>query len=115
MAQFEDPKALADRRILVVEDECFLAEDIAAVLEQFGAAIVGPVPTRERAAVLLEEGRVDLAALHVEHEPGDGADRVEVGRGRQHVDVLPHGGGVVVSRIADDEDHARGTQVDAER
>ncbi len=56
---------LARRRIMVVEDEYFLADDIAKALEGLGAEIVGPVPTRDQAFALLEAGPVDAAVLDI--------------------------------------------------
>ena len=46
--------ALAGRRILVVEDEYFIAQDLLFLLQEVGAEPVGPVPT-------LQQG-LDLAA-----------------------------------------------------
>jgi CheY-like chemotaxis protein len=57
--------ALASRRVLVVEDEYFLADDLAQVLETLGAQVVGPVPTLEKALALLAGERVDAAVLDI--------------------------------------------------
>ena len=57
--------ALAGLRVMVVEDEYFLADDIARVLAREGAEVLGPVPTVERARALLEEG-TDAAVLDVD-------------------------------------------------
>jgi len=57
--------ALANRRVLVVEDEYFIADDITRALQALGAHVVGPAPDRERALDLLEKGRVDLAVLDI--------------------------------------------------
>ncbi|WP_262272356.1 response regulator [Microvirga yunnanensis] len=58
--------SLINRHVLIVEDEYFIADDIAQVLERAGAAVVGPAPTREAALALLASERVDLAVLDVE-------------------------------------------------
>lgn len=59
--------ALAGRRVLVVEDECFLADDIARALAGLGAETVGPVPTREQALAHLEGGgRIDVCVLDLD-------------------------------------------------
>ena len=56
--------ALAGHRVLVVEDEYFLADDIARALVGLGAETVGPVPTREQALAHLEGGgRIDACVL----------------------------------------------------
>ena len=57
---------LINRRVLIVEDEYFIADDIAQVLEKAGAAVVGPAPTREAALALLTSERVDIAVLDIE-------------------------------------------------
>jgi CheY-like chemotaxis protein len=57
---------LAGRRILVVEDEYFLADDIHHALAQLGAEVVGPVPTlRGALEVLADESRIDAAVLDI--------------------------------------------------
>jgi len=53
------------RRVLVVEDEYFLADDMAQALRKLGAEVVGPVPTREAALALVAEKRVDAAVLDI--------------------------------------------------
>lgn len=47
-------RMLADKRILVVEDEFFLADDLCRDLEGVGATVVGPAPSVKRALALLE-------------------------------------------------------------
>lgn len=42
------------RRILVVEDEYLLAEELAKDLAKKGAVVLGPVPNAERALALLD-------------------------------------------------------------
>ncbi|MBB4366202.1 CheY-like chemotaxis protein [Bradyrhizobium sp. CIR48] len=57
---------LAGRRILVVEDEYFLADDIGNALRQLGAEIAGPVGHIEDAVAMLHSGGVlDAAVLDV--------------------------------------------------
>jgi CheY-like chemotaxis protein len=56
---------LAHRRVLVVEDEYFIADDMARALQKLGAEVVGPVPTRDKALALVEAGRVDAAVLDI--------------------------------------------------
>ncbi len=55
---------LTGRRLLVVEDEYFLAEDIVRGLEDRGAQVVGPVGTIDDALDLIEgTGHLDGAVL----------------------------------------------------
>lgn len=53
------------RRILVVEDEYLLANDLKEMLDQEGAIVIGPVATEADAFILLEEGRIDCAILDI--------------------------------------------------
>jgi CheY-like chemotaxis protein len=45
---------LSGRRVLVIEDEYFLADDIARALRELGARIVGPVGELEEAMSLVD-------------------------------------------------------------
>lgn len=57
---------LTGRRILVVEDEYFLADDIGNALRTLGAEIAGPVGHIEDAVEMLQDGGVlDAAVLDV--------------------------------------------------
>ena len=59
-------RGLSGRRVLVVEDEYFIADDIARALGRLGAEVVGPVPDRDEALALLSSGeRIDLAVLDI--------------------------------------------------
>jgi ActR/RegA family two-component response regulator len=50
-------------RVLILEDEFFLADDLARALRQAGAEPVGPVATVEEAEALVETSRLDAAIL----------------------------------------------------
>jgi DNA-binding NtrC family response regulator len=57
---------LTDRRILVIEDEYFLADDIGKALRALGAEIAGPVGEIADAARILQNGgALDAAVLDV--------------------------------------------------
>ena len=57
---------LSGRRILVVEDEYFLADDVSRTLRSFGAEVAGPVGEIEDALRLLRDGAIiDGAVLDV--------------------------------------------------
>ena len=65
MASAAGARALAGRRVLVVEDEYFLADDMAQALRKLGAEIVGPVPTLDKALALLAAEPIDAAVLDI--------------------------------------------------
>ena len=59
-------KPLSGRRVLVVEDEYFLAEDIVQILKELGARIVGPVGELEEATNLVNADiAIDAAVVDV--------------------------------------------------
>ena len=54
------------RRILVIEDEYMLADELRSELEREGAVVIGPAGRLDTAFQLLEsEDRIDLAILDV--------------------------------------------------
>lgn len=58
--------ALRGRRVLVVEDEYLLAEDVGEELERQGATVVGPVPSvRDALALLASEPAPHAAILDI--------------------------------------------------
>ena len=66
MEEIATPDILAGCRILVVEDEYYLADDLQRVARRLGAEVIGPAPTPEKALALLDEAaRVDLAVLDI--------------------------------------------------
>ena len=65
MANTAGKGVLADHRVLIVEDEYFLADDMAQVLQRLGASVVGPVQTPDNALALLADEPVDAAILDI--------------------------------------------------
>jgi CheY-like chemotaxis protein len=66
MIPAKDEATLSGRRVLVVEDEYFIAADLARALTRLGADVVGPVATREQALELLATAEcIDLAVLDI--------------------------------------------------
>ena len=63
MPNRDGQKDLRGIRVLVVEDEYYLADDVAQTLRARGAEVVGPVGTLEEASCALEEHRIDKAVL----------------------------------------------------
>lgn len=66
MARDGTRRPLQGCRVLVVEDEFFIADDLAVALAARGAEVVGPAPTGEAALAFLDGGgRIDLAVLDI--------------------------------------------------
>ena len=60
------PNALAGRRVLLVEDEYFIADELQRKFEESGAEVLGPVATVERALDLIASTpQIDGAVLDV--------------------------------------------------
>ena len=56
---------LKQRRILVVEDEFFIADEICDALQRCEADVVGPAPNIREARVFAERERLDCAVLDI--------------------------------------------------
>jgi DNA-binding response OmpR family regulator len=63
-------KMLAGRRVLVVEDQYFIADDLRRILSDAGAEVVGPTPDAAQALQWLEGEKPDFALLDI--NLGDG-------------------------------------------
>ena len=93
---------IAGRRILVVEDEMFVALDIEAAVIKAGHKVVGFAGTAERAVALTDEMRPDLVLMDI-RLPGDrdGIDAaIEI---RQRFDIPS----LIISAFSDAETRAR--------
>lgn len=61
----------SQRRVLVVEDEWLIANEVEQDLSEAGFSIVGPVGSVERALEAIEAGRIDAAVLDVRLQSED--------------------------------------------
>jgi len=59
------PEDLQDLRVLIVEDEYYLAADLAETLRARGAKVIGPVGTLTEAIAAVEGSWIDYAVLDV--------------------------------------------------
>lgn len=57
--------SLAGFNVLVVEDDYFVAKEMAAILREHGANVLGPVPDVARGRALLSDNVPDCALLDV--------------------------------------------------
>lgn len=80
-----DAPSLTGRRVLVVEDDYYLAGDTAAALRGAGAQVLGPCPGEEAALDLLENETPTHAVLDL--NLGGGGPRFEIARELKARDV----------------------------
>lgn len=57
--------SLMDRRVLLVEDDYYLATDACEWLTKAGAEVVGPVGSSGQAMAMLDDHKVDAAVLDI--------------------------------------------------
>lgn len=62
--------SLRGYRVLVVEDEYFLAQDMAQALEASGAQVIGPLPGLEEALAQVKRDHFELAVLDIALQGG---------------------------------------------
>ncbi|RYF36877.1 MAG: response regulator, partial [Cytophagaceae bacterium] len=58
-------RALEGRRVLVVENEWLIAEELCRVLTNEGAHVIGPAASMDQALALIAECKVDAAVLDI--------------------------------------------------
>jgi len=56
---------LRDKRVLVVEDDYFLAQDIREEISRIGATVIGPAASLETAFALAQDHPIDVAILDI--------------------------------------------------
>lgn len=88
---------------MIVEDEYFLADDLARGFRKAGIGIVGPVPTLAKALALAESQRIDMAVLDIKLDDDmvyTVADAL-LGRGVPVVFVTGYEASAIPARYAD--------------
>lgn len=90
---------LGQRRVLVVEDEIFVALDVAATVEDANGTVLGPVGTVRQAIDIINRNEVDAAILDVNLADGDVEAVLDRLKSR-NVFVVIHTGGGLPARLA---------------
>jgi len=90
---------LEHRRVLVVEDEIFVALDVAATVEDAQGTVIGPVGTVKQAIDLINRQEVDAAILDVNLADGDLEPILERLKS-QNIFVVVHTGGGLPAHLA---------------
>lgn len=80
---------MAPKKILIVEDEVIIAEDIADTLRSFGYDVVGIAPDGEKAIEIAGKTQPDLVLMDI-MMPGeiDGVEAAEQIRSRYHIPLV---------------------------
>jgi DNA-binding response OmpR family regulator len=65
--------SLDGKRVLVVEDNWLMADEVSALIRQAGATVCGPVPTTSKAFELAKQENLDGAVLDVRLRDGTSA------------------------------------------
>ncbi len=91
---------LGHRRVLVVEDEVFVALDVAATVEDANGTVLGPVGTVRQAIDIINRNEIDAAILDVNLADGDVEAVLDRLKSRD-VFVVIHTGGGLPARLAD--------------
>lgn len=68
------PQILAGARVLVLEDDYYLASDLQDAIEKAGATVIGPCPDVRDALRLIAQDRPDCAILDVNLGQGPSFD-----------------------------------------
>ena len=88
-----------DVRVLIVEDEPFIASDIAQAVESAGGVVVGPAATVAQALALVQASVLEAAILDVNLPDGHIGPVLE--SLRQHVAVIIHSGDGLPQKVRD--------------
>jgi CheY-like chemotaxis protein len=68
-----DASRFAGLRVLVVEDDFFVAKSLGLLLEALGCTLVGPASTSDEALELIKHEALDAAVLDITLSPGTSA------------------------------------------
>lgn len=94
---------LNGKRVLLVEDEYYIADDLRRILEAVGAEVVGPLSTLAKAHHALDEHRFDCAIIDLNLHGESAlpiADRL-VDSGKSFAIATGYGSGSIPDRFGD--------------
>ena len=60
------PNSITGKRVLIIEDEIFVALDLQLELENAGVKVIGPVGTLEEAIAIATREEIDIAVVDVD-------------------------------------------------
>ena len=92
---------LQGARVLIVEDEYYIADDLRRTLDAAGASVVGPISTIEKATSAIDAGDFDCAVIDLNLHGQSVvpiADRL-MGEGRSFAIATGYGSDVVPDRL----------------
>src|ERR1700733_2704545 len=81
------PEGARSYRVLVVEDEGLIANDVARRLASLGHEVLGPASTAEEAVELASRAEIVLMDIHIDGQR-DGVDAAREIRARHHRPVV---------------------------
>ena len=89
---------LNQKRVLIAEDELFIALDLTWTVQDAGGRVVGPVARVAEALEAVEQGEIDAAILDVNLKDGDSTPVAEA-LARRRVPVVMHTGSEIPDRL----------------
>jgi len=95
-------RPLEGKRVLILEDDFYLATDEKALLEQAGAAVVGPFGSAYRPSELSKAGQIDAAVVDINMGNGPTFDCAQAlaDRGVPFLFVTGYDAGIVPSQLS---------------
>lgn len=99
----ERTSKLGGARVLLVEDEYYIADDVRRVLEEAGAKIVGPISTLASALNAVEGDNFDCAIIDLNLHEASAVPVVDrlVERGKPFAIATGYGGLALPDRLKD--------------
>lgn len=96
------PLPLDGARVLVIEDEYYIADDLRRMLNDAGAEVVGPVPTLNAAHAAVDAGGFDFAVIDLNLHDQSALPIAErlADQGKSFVIATGYDSGIIPARLA---------------